>query len=110
MLMMKKTKNLEFEPVHPKNLLLASVVIGISCLFSNKLIQNRRIDVGKLKSVKSKISDIKRSSLTKIIDFTSPNRGIYGFVPLNEVNTYRFFFTKKAVYKNRNLDFCTSLI
>jgi hypothetical protein len=33
MLMMKKTKNLEFEPVHPKNVLLASVVIGISCLF-----------------------------------------------------------------------------
>jgi hypothetical protein len=30
---MKKPKNLEFEPVHPKNLLLASVVHGISCLF-----------------------------------------------------------------------------
>jgi hypothetical protein len=33
MLMMKKTKNLEFEPVHPKNVLLASVAHGISCLF-----------------------------------------------------------------------------
>jgi hypothetical protein len=33
-------------------------------LFSNKIIQNRRIDVG----------------ICKIIDFTSPNRGIYGFV------------------------------
>jgi hypothetical protein len=29
---MKKPKNLEFEPVHPKNVLLASVVHGISCL------------------------------------------------------------------------------
>jgi membrane protein CcdC involved in cytochrome C biogenesis len=29
MLMMKKPKNLEFEPVHPKNVLLASVVHGI---------------------------------------------------------------------------------
>jgi hypothetical protein len=33
MLMMKKPKNLEFEPVHSKNVLLASVVHGISCLF-----------------------------------------------------------------------------
>jgi hypothetical protein len=33
MLMMKKHKNLEFEPLHPKNVLLASVVHGISCLF-----------------------------------------------------------------------------
>jgi hypothetical protein len=32
MLMMKKPKDLEFEPVHPKNVLLASVVHGISCL------------------------------------------------------------------------------
>jgi hypothetical protein len=32
MLMMKKPKNLEFEPVLPKNVLLASVVHGISCL------------------------------------------------------------------------------
>jgi hypothetical protein len=32
MLMMKKHKDLEFEPVHPKNVLLASVVHGISCL------------------------------------------------------------------------------
>jgi hypothetical protein len=32
MLMMKKPMNLEFEPVHPKNVLLASVVHGISCL------------------------------------------------------------------------------
>jgi hypothetical protein len=32
MLMMKKPKNLEFEPVRPKNVLLASVVHGISCL------------------------------------------------------------------------------
>jgi hypothetical protein len=32
MLMMKKPKNLEFEPVHPKNVLLASVVHGICCL------------------------------------------------------------------------------
>jgi hypothetical protein len=30
MLMMKKPKNLELEPLHPKNVLLAS---GISCLF-----------------------------------------------------------------------------
>jgi hypothetical protein len=33
MLMKKKTKNLEFEPLQPKNVLLASVVHGISCLF-----------------------------------------------------------------------------
>jgi hypothetical protein len=33
MLMMKKPKNLEFKPLHPKNVLLASVVHGISCLF-----------------------------------------------------------------------------
>jgi hypothetical protein len=32
MLMMKKPKNLEFEPLHPKNVLFASVVHGISCL------------------------------------------------------------------------------
>jgi hypothetical protein len=32
---MKKPKNLGFEPVHPKNVLLASVVHGISCLFEN---------------------------------------------------------------------------
>jgi hypothetical protein len=32
MLMMKKPKDLEFEPVHPKNVLLASVVHGIPCL------------------------------------------------------------------------------
>jgi hypothetical protein len=32
MLMMKKPKNLEFEPMHPKNVLLASVVHGISRL------------------------------------------------------------------------------
>jgi hypothetical protein len=32
---MKKPKNLGFEPVHPKNVLLASVVHGISCLFWN---------------------------------------------------------------------------
>jgi hypothetical protein len=32
-LKMKKPKNLGFEPVHPKNVLLASVVHGISCLF-----------------------------------------------------------------------------
>jgi hypothetical protein len=37
MLMMIKLKNLEFEPVHPKNVLLASVVHGISCLFSPEL-------------------------------------------------------------------------
>jgi hypothetical protein len=36
MLMIKKPKNLEFEPVHPKNVLLASVVHGISCLFFTK--------------------------------------------------------------------------
>jgi hypothetical protein len=34
MLMMKKPKNLEFEPLYPKNVLLASVVHGISCLFA----------------------------------------------------------------------------
>jgi hypothetical protein len=33
--MMKKPKDLEFEPVHPKNVLLASVVHGISCLFED---------------------------------------------------------------------------
>jgi hypothetical protein len=34
MLMMKKPKNinLKFEPVHPKNVFLASVVHGITCL------------------------------------------------------------------------------
>jgi succinate dehydrogenase/fumarate reductase cytochrome b subunit len=31
---MKKPKNLGFEPVHPKNVLFASVVHGISCLFT----------------------------------------------------------------------------
>jgi hypothetical protein len=36
--MMKKLKNLEFEPVHPKNVLLASVVHGIFCLFCLKVI------------------------------------------------------------------------
>jgi hypothetical protein len=36
MLMMKKPKNLELEPLHPKNVLLASVVHGISCLFEQK--------------------------------------------------------------------------
>jgi hypothetical protein len=36
MLMMKKPKNLEFEPQHPKNVLLASVVRGISCLLSSE--------------------------------------------------------------------------
>jgi hypothetical protein len=35
MLMMKKPKNLEFEPLHPKNVLLAFMVHGISCLFRN---------------------------------------------------------------------------
>jgi hypothetical protein len=34
---MKKPKNLGFEPVHPKNVLLASVVHGISCLLGVKL-------------------------------------------------------------------------
>jgi hypothetical protein len=38
MLMMKKPKNLEFEPVHPKNVLLASVVHGISCLLNGYLL------------------------------------------------------------------------
>jgi hypothetical protein len=38
MLMMKKPKNLEFELVHPKNVLLASEVHGISCLFIFKQI------------------------------------------------------------------------
>jgi hypothetical protein len=37
MLKLKKPKNLEFEPVHPKNVLLASMVHGISCLFSFRL-------------------------------------------------------------------------
>jgi hypothetical protein len=32
MLMMKKPQNLEFEPVHPKIVFLASVVHGISCI------------------------------------------------------------------------------
>jgi hypothetical protein len=40
MLMMKKPKDLEFEPVHPKNLLLASVVRGISCLFLTSFHEN----------------------------------------------------------------------
>jgi hypothetical protein len=39
MLMMKKPKDLEFEPVHPKNVLLASVVHGISCLFTLNSLQ-----------------------------------------------------------------------
>jgi hypothetical protein len=33
MLMMKKPKNLEFEPLHPKTVVLASVVHAISCLY-----------------------------------------------------------------------------
>jgi hypothetical protein len=37
-MMMKKHKNLEFEPLHPKNVLLASVVHGISCLFKDALV------------------------------------------------------------------------
>jgi hypothetical protein len=32
MLMMKKLKNFESEPLHPKNVLIASVGHGISCL------------------------------------------------------------------------------
>jgi hypothetical protein len=32
MLIMKKPKNLEFEPLHPENVLIASVVHGISGL------------------------------------------------------------------------------
>jgi hypothetical protein len=36
MLMMKKLENLEFEPLHPKNVRLASVAHGISCLFKSK--------------------------------------------------------------------------
>jgi hypothetical protein len=39
MLMMKKSKDLEFEPVHPKNVLLASVVHGISCLFVSRVVR-----------------------------------------------------------------------
>jgi hypothetical protein len=34
---MKTPKNLVFEPVHLKNVLLASVVHGISCLFEIRL-------------------------------------------------------------------------
>jgi hypothetical protein len=33
MLMMKNLKNFESEPLYPKNVLIASVVHGISCLF-----------------------------------------------------------------------------
>jgi hypothetical protein len=38
MLMMKKPKNHGFEPLHPKNVLLASLVHGISCLFESELV------------------------------------------------------------------------
>jgi hypothetical protein len=40
---MKKPKDLEFEPMHPKNVLLASVVHGISCLFLLKIRKKLRI-------------------------------------------------------------------
>jgi hypothetical protein len=40
---MKKPKDLEFEPVHPKNVLLASVVHGISCLFQFIFCSNKKI-------------------------------------------------------------------
>jgi hypothetical protein len=33
-----------------------------------------------LESAKSMIFEIKQSSLTKIVEFTSQNRGIYGYV------------------------------
>jgi hypothetical protein len=39
MLKIKKTKNLEVEPLHPKNMLLASVVHGVSCLFDKKIVR-----------------------------------------------------------------------
>jgi hypothetical protein len=42
-LKMKKPKNLGFEPVHPKNLLLASVVHGISCLFLTISVRNEYV-------------------------------------------------------------------
>jgi hypothetical protein len=44
MLMMEQPKNLEFEPVHPKNVLLASVEHGIFCLLN--LIRNFEIFIG----------------------------------------------------------------
>jgi hypothetical protein len=34
MLMMRKPKNPEFEPLHPKNVLFASLLHGISCLLN----------------------------------------------------------------------------
>jgi hypothetical protein len=37
MLVMKIPKDLEFEPVHPEKVLLASVAHGISCLFEQIL-------------------------------------------------------------------------
>jgi hypothetical protein len=47
MLMMKKPKNLEFEPVHPKNVLLSSVVHGISCLLFVACIEIRDVSLKK---------------------------------------------------------------
>jgi hypothetical protein len=41
MLMMEKLKKLEFEPVHTKNVLLASVVHGISCLLFSGFLPQR---------------------------------------------------------------------
>jgi hypothetical protein len=43
MLMMKKPKDLEFEPVYPKNVLLASVVHGISCLLETAYVVMARV-------------------------------------------------------------------
>jgi hypothetical protein len=42
MLMMKKPKNLEFEPLRSKNVLLASVAHGISCLF-NRFVSSKNV-------------------------------------------------------------------
>jgi hypothetical protein len=48
-----------------------------------------------LESAKSMISDIKRSSLSKIIEFTTQNRGIYG---LSVDQFYKVQYNRKQVF------------
>jgi hypothetical protein len=71
MLMMKKLKNLEFEPVHPKNVLLASVVHGISCLFDSIYMSDiKRLPnaLGVLK-FRASIGDIQNFQCMRISEF-----------------------------------------
>jgi hypothetical protein len=50
-----------------------------------------------LESAKSMISDIKRSSLSKIIEFTTQNRGIYG-LSVGVDQFYKVQYNRKQVF------------